>query len=166
MRLYSLGRYEGVLKRCILDCKLRGQRHLAKELGQYLAEHARESLAQEAPSHLMPIPPSSEGVRFRGYSLPQVMSPFLLGALPDLQLLSENQQSGFKGQKSSSRGLSREERLERQELDEPAVSPSEKAGTLLLLDDVVTTGATLTAAFYTARSLGWSRIIGLVLAKA
>ena len=166
LRFHSLGRYEGVLKQCVLHAKLKGQRHLANELAQFSAELATNLFQEQSPMFVMPIPPSSQGARFRGYSLPQLMTSALLESLPKIQVLSIEEQQAFRAQEKSSKGLSREERLERNSGSQAQESHPTKSGTLILVDDVVTTGATMTRAFTTAKSKGWSQIVGLVLARA
>lgn len=66
--------------------------------------------------------------------------------------------------KSSSKGLGLQERLARKQLMSKPVASGEDLGSILIIDDVITTGATMAYAVNIASGLGFSKVSCFALA--
>lgn len=164
VELRTLGTYEGVLQECLTAVKQRGHKALARELAQMAAQ--RIVAIRPDSAQVLSIRPSRAGQRFRGFSLPLMMEREVL-ARTGWQPVTAELRARFPEGQSSSQGLNLEQRLERQR-GLPARSQSLEAsrGPLWLLDDVVTTGATLSVAVGVARGLGYDPIRCFAVAVA
>lgn len=161
--LWTLGEYQGLLKKCITSVKDRGQQAVAEEL----ALLAAETLAEKCPQitrlqSSMAVPSSRQGQRFRGFSLAQkveeeIRKRFELNELPHSLRLQ------YRSSQKTSRGLGREGRLSKA-LEKPEQGDGKERGSLLLVDDVVTTGGTMIRAIEQAKAQGFSEICCFALA--
>lgn len=168
--LLTLGPYGGPLKACILAVKLRGQ----KEVGRELAELALENIQgywDEDSVWIHAMASSRAGGRWRGFSLPEMIVKEVVQRT-GWQRLSLDQSKAFQVQSKRSRGLGLEERMTRG-LGSWPVHPvgqpkrvKKVAERLILVDDVVTTGATLAGAVGVARQLGYESVCCFALAVA
>lgn len=164
--LYTLGAYGGLLSDCILAAKTKGQRAVASELAELASEIWRttESVSGLA-QYVMPIPSSVEGEKFRGFNLPNLLAEAFQQRCA-LAPVPMEVRSAFRRARHTSKGLSAAERLSR--LGTPATDADGdgvERGRLLLIDDVVTTGATLSQAIDQAKKLGFSSVICFALAE-
>lgn len=163
--LCTLGAYEGVLQDCLTAVKQRGHKALGHELAQLVAQRIAEK--QKGAAQVMGIRPSRSGHRFRGYSLPLMMESELLVARPDWMALPESLRSHFPEGQSNSKGMNLEQRLERQHgLSLNLPESAQGRGALWILDDVVTTGATMSLTVSVARQLGYDPIFCYAVAVA
>ena len=165
--LITLGAYEGVLQACLTAVKQQGHKSLARELAQMAGESAARCWGGGPERVVYSVRPSRAGQRLRGFSLPWLMERAVLERT-DWKALSEPLAASFPDRETSSQGLNLEERLARQQGAPWQGRPAEGTGrgALLILDDVVTTGATLAAAVNAARELGFDPISCLALAVA
>ncbi len=135
---FAAGRYVGPLRRAILVYK-RGRRDAGEALGALLAERFAASLPAQAL--LVPIPTVARRRRLRGFDQ-SVRLARALGDATGLPVLLALRQVGGDAQ----RGRSRAERLRargRFRCEAPALVAG---ATIVLVDDVITTGATLSDA--------------------
>ncbi len=155
LEIRAAGFYRGALRKAVLDLK-----HGALTSSvPALAEAMHRAWAGESPDALVPIPAEPKRRRLRGVHVPGLLAGELANRLAvparfDLLVPAR--------QMPSQKNLSRPERREN-------VQGAFRAGPvsgldLLLVDDVMTTGATLAEASRVLRSAGARRVRALVLA--
>lgn len=152
MSVQAALRYEGVPARCIRRLKEEGATMLARPLGAALG-----GILSEVPrgALLVPVPTSSAAFRRRGYRVPELL--LRRAGAPARRLLSPARRTG------DQRGLGRTARARN-------VSGSMRAGTagqgetVVIIDDVVTTGATLDEAARALRAAGFDPVGAVALA--
>lgn len=128
--------FESVAARCIRRMKDDGETVLARPLGSALGEVVDVLEARpdaDRPLHLVPIPTSVTAFRRRGYRVPELLIR-RAGRLPDRLLV-------LRGRRTDQRGLDSESRAENVRGSMRARRALE-GETVVLVDDVVTTGAT------------------------
>lgn len=165
--LLTMGCYDGALRGVLVAVKSRGHRAAGRELArhgveQWLAQPDR--LPVEARIHA--VRASRAGEKLRGFSLPRMLAEELRRHT-GWPLLEPSLASWFPTDSKRSRGLGLEERWARRQAR--AVPPELQRGCrggLVLVDDVVTTGATMAATVNVARELGFRPIVCLALATA
>jgi len=163
--LWSLGPYEGLLKQCITTVKARGHKALAVELAEFAAERAYAELKDQGPINaIFAVPASQQGQRFRGFSLPQIMETKLAekSGWPSLE---QKLRRVYRSSTKNSQGLTKGDRLQRNQAMLTDVDKRANLGTLLLLDDVVTTGATLGRCVAQATMQGFENVVCFALAE-
>ncbi|MDQ1741754.1 MAG: hypothetical protein QOE23_93 [Pseudonocardiales bacterium] len=149
--VFAAGEYGGGLRSALLAFKERGQRGLAGPLAGYLCDAvdvSRQQLGE--PPLLVPVPSSRAAARQRGGDH---LRRLAAEAAPQhgLQVLSALRLAG-RGRDSA--GLSAAERaanLAHRMLAAPAAADRP----VLIVDDIVTTGATLAEAARALRAAGW-----------
>ncbi len=150
----AAGRYEGGLRTAILAYKERGRRELAAPLGELLAEPVRELLGLlGVPSCgvvLVPVPSARSAARARGGDHVLRLARMTAGRTN----LSVARALRLDRRVRDSAGLAGAARVANLAGAMSAHGPpSEMAA--LLVDDVVTTGATFTEADRALRAAGW-----------
>jgi len=159
--VHAAAEYAGELRTALLNYKERGARSLAGPLADYLAgavESARSASVDGGLPVLVPVPSSRAAARQRGGDhvgrLARLVARQLqLEVLPALRLT---------GRVRDSAGLSVEQRannLNHRMRAEPATG----AGSVIVLDDILTTGATLIEACRALRAAGWQVSAGAVI---
>jgi ComF family protein len=156
----SLASYEGPLERAIHRFKYRGWRCLAEPLAELLFESL--ALNPPAASMVIPVPLHSSRLRDRGYNQSALLARRLALALrldcverPLRRARATPPQVG-------------QDRLRRFQNVDGAFAWTGKplrGQPVLLLDDVITTGATLEACATALRAAGAGSISGLTLAR-
>lgn len=150
--------YEGAARRAILALKFRNRRSMAGHLGRLMA---RQLLARRAAStaaiHLVTWAPTSRArARRRGYDQAELLARSVAAELgvPCRRLLYR------------SHGAPQSGRTRRQRLDAPAFRTRPRPTSLgvLVVDDVVTTGATLRAAGESLLAAGVGSVVLLAVA--
>ncbi len=156
-RVFAAGEYGGELRSALLAFKERGRRALAGPLAAYLSDAvdlARQRLGEPADGAgglaLVPVPSSRSAARERGGDhllrlATEAARQHGLDVLPALRL---------PGRVRDSAGLSPAQRaanLANRMLATPAATPRP----VLIVDDIVTTGATLAEAARALESAGW-----------
>lgn len=136
----SAGRYDGTLRECIHILKYGGRRELAQPLAAFMADFAAEAFAGERYDGLVPVPLHPAKLRERGFNQALLLARGV-GSLLNIPVRSRVLARIRRGETQST--LSRAERLKNVR---GAFSLRSKEGvkglSLLLIDDVFTTGAT------------------------
>ncbi len=158
---YSWGMYRYPLNKAIQ--KLKYSRDMA--LGDTLSRLLYQVCRQEAlhPDLVAPVPLSRERKRSRGYNQAALLArplAWMLGAVYSNTMLHRMRDT------ASQVGLSIEQRKENMEAAFSAGKGDLTGKTVLLVDDVLTTGATLDAAAKAFKAAGAGKVIGLVVARA
>jgi ComF family protein len=146
----------------LADFKFRGDPGWAGALAQFLRDIPGMVPTLEAVDCVLPVPLSAERLRERGFNQAALLARHLAGARADhatlLRLHATEAQSG----------LPRAERLRNLRgafAVEPARSSAVAGKRVMLVDDVMTTGATLQAAAEALRAAGAAHITAAVLAR-
>jgi ComF family protein len=151
--LFSALHYEGVARRVILALKEQGRTDvapfLARPLAAVLADAAREGHV------LATVPPSRAGFRRRGYD-PVVLLLRKAGYRPTRALTAARVTRQQKLLDATERAHNR--------IDSLVANRSLAGVPLVLVDDVVTTGATILEAARAARAAGGTVVVAVALA--
>src|SRR5262245_35713530 len=150
----ALGKYEGRLRDFVLALKFRGSRYLADEFGRRLAAAVPRKV-----DLVVPVPMTRWKLLFRGYNAAALVAermarhaglPFSSRALRKIR------------RTKAQAGLEREERLTN---PQGAYRASGIRGVVLLVDDVLTTGATANACTEALRAGGATEVYVAVVAR-
>ena len=148
-------RYEGVPARCIRRLKEEGETLLARPLGVTLRA-ALAALVPEGPAPLLvPIPTSHAAFRRRGYRVPEVLIRRAGGSASRLLTLARKT--------ADQRGLDVADRR-RNVAYSMRVRHARNTRKVVLIDDVVTTGATLDEGARALNNAGFSVLGAVTLA--
>ena len=156
-------RYEGKLRESILRYKFGGKRHYAQFYAEYLAASIRAQLGGKFDL-ITWVPISRRRRRERGYDQARTLAELTAKRLgcPCVQTLKKTKhnrrQSGIdsdEARRANVKGVYR------------AVKPERFAGKrLLLIDDIITTGSTISECAFTLRRAGASGVAAAVTAAA
>ena len=167
----SLGLYRGVLRGLILQLKFQRRERLGERLGARLAE-AWDSLevagAEERPI-LVPVPLHGRRERERGFNQAALLAAGLGRALARARGGAGIETRALLRTKATppQTGLSLEERRDNVRGAFSVAEPERVRGrVVVLIDDVMTTGSTLSACAEALKAAGAGRVLGLTLARA
>lgn len=149
LEVRSVARYEGTAARVVRALKEDGRTGLARPLGALMADLVRQ--AGWADAVLVPVPPSRAALRRRGYAVPELLARRCEARV--------RRWLRWRGRALDQRLLGRGER-ERNVAGAFLARPG--AGAVVIVDDVMTTGATLRAA-RNALSAAGRRVVGAVV---
>ena len=150
----ALGRYEGGLREAVLRLKFRGSRHLADEFGRRLAERIGRAF-----DLVVPVPMSRWKILFRGYNAAELVAgrlarharlPFRRGALRKVRRTRPQAELPLEERLGNPKGAYRARPVR---------------GVVLLVDDVLTTGATANACTEALRQAGATEVHLAVVAR-
>ena len=150
----ALGKYDGQLRDFVLALKFRGSRYLADEFGRRLAAQITRKV-----DLVVPVPMSRWKLLFRGYNAAALVAermarhaglPYSGGALRKVRRTKPQAE------------LEREERLVN---PKGAYRAAGVRGVVLLVDDVLTTGATANACTEALRAAGATEVHVAVVAR-
>ncbi len=147
------GRYEGALRSALLGYKERGRRDLAGPLSTVLAAAVGELARPDAV--LVPVPSSPAARRARGGDHVVRLARRVAATVPALHLARSVQDSAGLGSAARAANLDHAMR---------AGPPPRRGAPVVLVDDIVTTGATLAEAARALRAAGWEVCGGAVVA--
>ncbi|MHB2015803.1 MAG: phosphoribosyltransferase family protein [Candidatus Xenobia bacterium] len=147
--------HEGALRNAIHALKFSGRSALAAPLGRALAERYEGPV----PDRIVPVPLHPRRERARGYNQAALLARPLAQTLrrPLEHLLRRRYDTPAQS------GQTRHDRYRILDAFEPRGRVS---GTVLLVDDVVTTGATLDACAHALRTAGAETVLAVALARA
>lgn len=152
MQVTAALRFEGVAARCIRRLKGEGETLLARPLGAALATVLAPSVG--AATWVVPVPTTRSAFRRRGYRVPDLLirraqsEPQRLLSLASRTV--DQRDLGVRAREANVRGALRARRREGAEA--------------VIVDDVVTTGATLDEASRALRSAGFRVVAAVALA--
>lgn len=157
---FSTGSHTGLLQNAVQALKYYGLTELSTILGARLA--ATYPLLNMPIDLIVPVPLFNVRLMERGYNQSQILCTALAEqiGIPTSDALTRERDTG------SQVGLNREERLSNVESAFTADAAQVAGKTLLIVDDVRTTGATLKACAQAALSAGSGAVYALTLSRA
>jgi ComF family protein len=155
--------YEGTLMTAVHQFKYGGKNHLAKSLGPLLAEFAEEQLSETDSVLVMPVPLHPKRLKERGFNQSLLLARHVTTQLnAELDFLSLKRIRYTQPQT----GLKKDERRKNVRKAFGLTDPKGiKGRTVILVDDVATTGNTLNECARTVRRAGAENVYGAVLAR-
>ena len=153
-------RYEGTAKELVSRFKFNGAREAAKVMAREM--HKKIALLPDPPSLIVPVPTATSRVRLRGYDHTLLLARQLsrLSGVPCSRTLVRIGQSRQVG---SSRAERQDQLTDSFRITDSGALRGQR---VLLIDDVMTTGATLIEAHSTILGCGPESVSCLVFAKA
>lgn len=149
--------YEGIYEQLIKSLKFEVKRQSARPIARLMAE----LIPDGDDIVLCPLPTASARIRARGFDHTKLITKYFAE-------YSGLEKKEYLGRKSNVRqlGSTRSQRLEQME-NEFYVRPGQQVAgkNILLVDDVVTTGASLSAAAKTLKKSGAKRVTAIVFAQ-
>jgi ComF family protein len=159
-----LGPYEGLLREAVLRMKYHTGEGLGELLGELWADHAVPALRALAADVIVPVPLHWRRRWLRGYNQSQALAHGLAGrlrlpcgsfGLRRIRATPMQTAQTLAGRRENVRGAFAATR-----------NPRVFGRTVLLVDDVMTTGATASEAARALRSAGAGRVVVAVLTRA
>lgn len=156
--------YEGGITDTIHQIKYSGKTYLAQSLGDLLAASAREKFGDTKGSLIMPVPLHPKRLRERGFNqslvLARAIGPLLEARIDFLSLRRVRYTQ-------PQTGLKRDERRRNVKgAFDISGQPDLKGKTIILVDDVATTGNTLNECARVLKKAGCEKVLCLTLARA
>lgn len=164
-KVFIAGNYEDpLLKNLIINYKYHFLSPLSLPLGKFLVEFWKQFNALpyfNSSTLIIPIPLSKKRYRWRGFNQAELLANLLAEELNCLSCLNLKRKKHRQPQVE----LNEKKRLENVRQIFSWQGPNLSGKTIVLIDDVTTTGATLEAAAEALEKAGPQKIYGLVLAK-
>ena len=162
----SLFKYEGVIRKAIIALKYKFAFGIAKELAEVCARRIRERGLSLENAILVPIPLHKMRQNWRGFNQAEIAGKLIAENMawqftPDLLIrkVSNKPQVGLKGP-------ARHQNVKNIfEVNSSVRRLVPSACTLLVFDDVYTTGSTIREAIKVLKKLGFQRVFGLTIAS-
>lgn len=152
-----------MVRACVMEAKFKDNMKAQSLLAGILADYLREDMLEDPlPCILIPIPLSPARQRERGYNQAERIAQGVVALLPnacvDTTILVRTRDT------LPQTTLSRKDRATNVAGAFHAAGPLDQDYTYIVVDDVLTTGATLRAAIEAIRNTGALRVSGLALA--
>lgn len=161
-RLYVPFFYDGLVANAVKSLKFYNKRGYSRPLGALLAQYTCQENSNLSFDCVIPIPMTKRDIRKRGYSQSELMARFI------------GERLGIPVEKGSLIKIHQTEKQHRLNAEERKINlkdaftvknpESLKGKSVLLCDDVITTGATLQEAAKTLRAAGITDISAVVVA--
>lgn len=162
-RVRSLYEYGGAVKKSIIAFKFQGKRELAEALAALMTEYYEIELAGEKVDFIVPVPLHSERELGRGFNQSLSLAEFI-GIATGVPV-SNKMIKRVRATETMNK-LGRAQRFRNMEGAFNVIDRSIVDGRqIMLLDDVITTGATLDECAGTLKRCGAKRVICLTLAR-
>ena len=161
---YHVASYEGIVKRCICLFKYEGKTRLSNVLGSVMAEYAARNNGDLGPiDMIVPVPLHPVKLRERQFNQSELIAEHLAKRFN--KKLEKNWLRRIK-YTAPQTGLSREQRLRNLKGAFLVIKEARFADkSVLLIDDVATTGATLHECAKTIKSAGAKKVLAYTLAR-
>jgi ComF family protein len=156
--VYVTTSYEGIYEQLIRSLKFDSKRQAAEPIARMMAEILPKTMQDFV---LCPLPTAPSRIRERGFDHTKLIAK-------DLSFYTGIKYTALLGRKSNVRqlGASRSQRLVQMKEEFFAKDVQTIVGkNVLLVDDVVTTGASVSAAAKTLKKAGAKRVIAIVFAQ-
>ena len=157
-------RYEGIVREWVLRCKFGRQDWLGPLLGRLMALAQQQRPPLPSNAVLIPVPLHPNRVRKRGFNQALLLAQHLLSNLPEPKLEMRPEWLRRIRDTPPQTELSLEERLRNPE-NAFAAAPEVQGRTVIVVDDVMTTGSTLNASARTLQAQGVPEVIAWVLCR-
>ena len=153
--------HEGTMRRILQRLKYGGAGRLAAPLARVAAPALGELVTQSGPATLVPVPVHATRRRQRGYNQAELLARELglLAGLPVLDLLVRHRST------TRQHGLGRAARLQNLQGSLAMRSFARTPEVAIVVDDILTTSATLEACAEILRGHGVSRVFGFAVAR-
>jgi ComF family protein len=153
--------HEGTMRRILQRLKYGGAGRLATPLARAAEPALRELVSQSGPASLVPVPVHATRRRQRGYNQAELLARelSLVVGLPVLDLLVRHRPT------TRQHGLGRAARLHNLRGALAVRSSARAPDVAIVVDDILTTSATLEACAETLRRHGASRVFGFAVAR-
>lgn len=161
---HAVGVYDGPLKKAILNLKFKKKRHLAGPLGSILSKYLLNHLDMTAVDMIVPVPLHERRLRERGFNQAELLAheltkSFDVPTVSGLLYRTRHTHAQF--------DLPRAERLRNVHgAFEVKGSNLLKKKNVLLLDDIYTTGATVSECTRLLKAAGANQVHVLTLSRA
>ena len=166
VRAMAYGSYDGGLRDLVHLLKYGRVRPAARVLGRMLAEAVQGVAGEFASAVVVPVPLHSSKLRLRGFNQAEEIARCALKHLPAGKLRLGAGVLNRKRATESQTGLSDHQRQQNVRGAFVVTSPEEIAGKdVLLVDDVFTTGATVTECTRVLRRAGADRVFVATVAR-
>jgi ComF family protein len=161
LKVASYARYRGPLVKALLYLKYRPETRLAAEMGSWLADCLAD--LDDAVDMIVPVPLAQERLKARGFNQAALLSQ----ALSDRVHVPHQPSVLRRVQETPSQvGLTAQQR--HRNVADCFLGRSESCAgkSILLVDDLLTTGATLSACAQALHASGASRVFALTVGRA
>jgi len=146
--------------------KYEGWRELASTMGDAMAKLARRELSRTGPPDLVvPVPTTAERLASRGYNQAALLAAPVAEAL-GLRLMPALERAGSRASQTSLTPSERRENVRGVFAPASGSEGSVRGARVLLVDDVLTTGATASEAAEALRAMGAGSVLLLTYARA
>lgn len=161
-----VGAYRGVLQQMCLALKFGGERALARPLGAYLAQVLFDRGIADRVDVVIPMPLHPFRRFQRGYNQAGLIAEVVSRAVGKPLLDETLKRTGRTERQALLSPLDRRRNVEGKFCVQSGRTSGIKGKSVLLVDDVMTTGATLASAARTLKRASAKRVYGAVIARA